>query len=232
MQYTERLFELMENDPVNKILYRNQVVEGNIKLVPHILKKYRPYTDDQYQSGCIGLIIAVDTYDPSRGVPFASYGCFCIEREIHKLHRATQKLVEYVFASNMVYLDSEICMIDGEKSSISSIIPDVIASEAIDDAINELDLAVFFEKIVWPSIDQISNATRNHTTRCDMEVWKDLEARYLIELSRSESQKIRFNLSQMARHLGISVSNVRTKHLRVIHRMRTLCEEVGYHSRL
>jgi len=64
---------------------RSLLIEHNLRLVAHIMKKY--YTpngdqDDLISIGTIGLIKAVDTFDPDRASKFASYASRCIENEL------------------------------------------------------------------------------------------------------------------------------------------------------
>ena len=64
---------------------RDKLIRHNLRLVAHVAKKY--YTtpdkqDDFISIGTIGLIKAVDTYDPARTVRFASYASQCIQNEL------------------------------------------------------------------------------------------------------------------------------------------------------
>ena len=64
---------------------RDKLIRHNLRLVAHVAKKY--YTtpdkqDDFISIGTIGLIKAVDTYDPTRTVRFASYASQCIQNEL------------------------------------------------------------------------------------------------------------------------------------------------------
>lgn len=64
---------------------RNILVEHNLRLVAHIIKKY--YTqaediDDLISIGTIGLIKGINTYKPDKGVRLATYASRCIENEI------------------------------------------------------------------------------------------------------------------------------------------------------
>ena len=64
---------------------RNQLVEHNLRLVAHIIKKYYTQTDDQedlISIGTIGLIKAVETYKPAKNIKLATYASRCIENEI------------------------------------------------------------------------------------------------------------------------------------------------------
>ena len=64
---------------------RNQLVEHNLRLVAHIIKKYYTQTDDQedlISIGTIGLIKAVNTFRPDKGIRLATYASRCIENTI------------------------------------------------------------------------------------------------------------------------------------------------------
>ena len=64
---------------------RNALVEHNLRLVAHIVKKYdirRTQTDDLISIGTIGLIKAVDTFAPEKGKKLTTYASRCIENEI------------------------------------------------------------------------------------------------------------------------------------------------------
>ena len=64
---------------------RDQLVRHNLRLVAHVTKKYYAATsnqDDLISIGTIGLIKAVDTFDPARASKFASYASRCIENEL------------------------------------------------------------------------------------------------------------------------------------------------------
>ena len=64
---------------------RNKLVEHNLRLVAHIVKKYYSGSgeqDDLISIGTIGLIKAVNTFDESKGIKLATYASKCIENEI------------------------------------------------------------------------------------------------------------------------------------------------------
>lgn len=227
-EHTMELLKKMKTDKYQSLLYRNKIVEYNLRLVAHVLKKYRPYTDDQYQAGCMGLILAVDTFDEERGIPFANYACFCIEREIHKQHRYQSTLIENILAHNLIYLQAEVTLGNGDVVTQADIIADEMSEEELNRVLDENDLRAFFEDIVICSINEIANNTKGQTTKLNLDQWKDLEIRYILELAQVESQKIRFNFSQMAKALGISVQNTRNRHLRVIELIKRKCRERGY----
>lgn len=64
---------------------RNVLIERNLRLVAHIMKKYYAQTDDQedlISIGTIGLIKAVTSFDPSKGARLATYAARCVENAI------------------------------------------------------------------------------------------------------------------------------------------------------
>lgn len=73
---------------------RNQLVEHNLRLVAHIVKKYYAQPDaqeDLLSIGTIGLIKAVNTFRPDKGIRLATYASRCIENEILMHFRARKK---------------------------------------------------------------------------------------------------------------------------------------------
>ena len=80
----EELFKRMyEGD----VYAREKLVNGNLKLVLSILKKFNKHTenmDDLFQIGCIGLLKAIDNFDLSYGVKFSTYCVPMIEGEIKR----------------------------------------------------------------------------------------------------------------------------------------------------
>lgn len=225
---TMELFHKIEINPENRLWYRNMIVECNLRLVAHVLKKYRPYTDDQYQAGCMGLIVAVDTFNKNREVPFASYACFCIEREIHKMYRAQKNFIENILADQMIFLDDTTYLNNGDEVNMEEIIPDTYAEEAFSQVLEENDLSALFVKIIIPSVENVANNTKGQEVKVDLSEWKTLELRYILELAEVESQKARLNLSQIAKALGLSVQNTRNKHKRVIEAVKNTLKENGY----
>lgn len=64
---------------------RNRLIEHNLRLVAHIVKKYTAIStdaDDLQSIGTIGLIKAVSTFSPEKNIRFASYAARCIENAI------------------------------------------------------------------------------------------------------------------------------------------------------
>lgn len=63
---------------------RDRLIRHNLRLVAHIAKKYyaADTPEDLISTGSIGLIKAVNTFDPSRGIKFSTYASRCIENAI------------------------------------------------------------------------------------------------------------------------------------------------------
>ena len=75
-------FELLSKGDTSA---RNKLIEHNLRLVAHIIKKYYSSSKDQddlISIGTIGLIKAVSTFDYSKGTRFATYASRCIENAI------------------------------------------------------------------------------------------------------------------------------------------------------
>ncbi|BDE87299.1 MULTISPECIES: RNA polymerase sporulation sigma factor SigK [Intestinimonas] len=110
---------------------RNVLIEHNLRLVAHIIKKYYTQTgsqDDLISIGTIGLIKGISTFKPDKNVRLATYASRCIENEILMHFRSQKKLQGEVSLSDT--LDS-----DGEGNALS--LMDVISVD--DDMLENLD---------------------------------------------------------------------------------------------
>ena len=86
----EEMIELFKSYQSGNKLAKEELVNGNLKLVLSILKKYQNKTDnmdDLFQIGCIGLIKAIDNFDLSHEVRFSTYAVLMIEGEIKRYIR-------------------------------------------------------------------------------------------------------------------------------------------------
>ena len=88
---------------------RDKLVRHNMRLVAHVVKKYTgaAETDDMISVGSIGLIKAVDSYEPSRGTRLATYTARCIENEILMFIRAGKKHKANLSLSDPVGTDKD-----------------------------------------------------------------------------------------------------------------------------
>lgn len=102
---------------------RNMLIEHNLRLVAHIIKKYYTQADDAddlISIGTIGLIKGINTYRPEKGVRLATYASRCCENEILMYFRALKK------SSGDISL-SESIDVDGDGNTLS--LMDIISQE-------------------------------------------------------------------------------------------------------
>ena len=89
---TKKLFEDLKNGDITA---RDKLVEGNLKLVLSILKKFSNKVDnldDLFQVGCLGLVKAIDNFDTSYDVKLSTYACPMIIGEIKRYIRDNSTL--------------------------------------------------------------------------------------------------------------------------------------------
>lgn len=97
----------MKNGDVNA---KNELIEHNLRLVAHIIKKYYSSSvqqDDLISIGTIGLIKAINTFDPDKGTSLATYAARCIENEILMQFRAQKKTAQDISVNEPIDTDSE-----------------------------------------------------------------------------------------------------------------------------
>lgn len=89
---------------------RNVLVEHNLRLVAHIIKKYYTQADNQedlISIGTIGLIKAVNTFKADKGIRLATYASRCIENEILMHFRLCRKMQGEVSLNETIETDSD-----------------------------------------------------------------------------------------------------------------------------
>ncbi len=102
--------EYVEKAVAGDMEARNKLIEHNLRLVAHIIKKYYTMTDDQddiISIGTIGLIKGVSTYRPDKGVKLATYASKCIENEILMYFRSQKKSAGVLSLSDTLEADEE-----------------------------------------------------------------------------------------------------------------------------
>ncbi len=113
---------------------KNKLIEHNLRLVAHIIKKYYANTSDQedlISIGTIGLIKAVNTFDYKKGTRFATYGSRCVENEILMHFRSLRK------TASEVHFDEPV---EQSKDGSSLRLIDMLADTADVEASTELKL--------------------------------------------------------------------------------------------
>ena len=89
---------------------RNTLVEHNLRLVAHIVKKYYAQEgeqDDLISIGTVGLIKGISSYRPEKGTRLATYAARCVENEILMYFRSRKKLQNEVSLSDTLDADAE-----------------------------------------------------------------------------------------------------------------------------
>ena len=102
--------ELLERSLSGDLDARNTLIEHNLRLVAHVVKKYYTAsadTDDLISIGTVGLIKGIDTYRPERGVRLATYVARCAENEILMYFRSLKKSSDDVSLSEALDTDTE-----------------------------------------------------------------------------------------------------------------------------
>lgn len=120
------------------------LIERNLRLVAHIVKKYvgaDREQDDLISIGTIGLIKAVQTFRPEKGNKLVTYAAKCIENELLMMLRAEKKKAKDVSLYDPIGTDKE-----GNAISLLDVIeyldPDVVEKEALKDNVRKMYLAL------------------------------------------------------------------------------------------
>ena len=107
------------------------LIERNLRLVAHIVKKYQipnKDIDELISIGTVGLIKAIDSFDASKGTRLATYASRCIENEILMLFRSNKKQKWETFLHDPIGVDkegNEISLIDVLSSDKDSVVEKV-----------------------------------------------------------------------------------------------------------
>ena len=121
---------------------RNMLIEHNMRLVAHVVKKYQCQeydTEDLLSVGTIGLIKAVSTFDTDKGSRLATYAARCVENEILMLLRAGKKRAREVSLFEPIGTDK-----DGEAVNLVDVI-EMENPRTIDQLILDQDIRELYE---------------------------------------------------------------------------------------
>ena len=138
--------EFVEKMRKGDINAKNKLIEHNLRLVAHIIKKYYNSTipqEDLISIGTIGLIKAVSSFDYTKGNRLAAYASRCIENEILMCFRSSKKSGLDVYINDPIDFDSE-----GNALSLMDV---VCTDESVEENIEKAELA---EKL-YKYIDQL-----------------------------------------------------------------------------
>ena len=116
---------------------RNKLIEHNLRLVAHIVKKFEATNhdiDDLIGIGTVGLIKGIDTYSPNKKVKLATYAAKCAENEILMYFRADKKNSKNVSLYEEISYDKEgnkITILDILKTNDTDFIDDIYKEDNI-----------------------------------------------------------------------------------------------------
>ena len=133
----EKYINLMETGDKEA---RNILIEHNLRLVAHIVKKFNPpltLTDDLISIGTIGLIKGIDSYKKNKNIKITTYAARCIENEILMHYRSNKKNSKNVSLEESIGYDKE-----GNEITIADVLktkePDFIEDIKTRDDIKKL----------------------------------------------------------------------------------------------
>lgn len=113
---------------------RSKLIEHNLRLVAHVVKKYYTTAADSEELisiGTVGLIKAVNTFNKSKSTRFATYAAKCIDNEVLMFFRSAKK------SARDVYLDDPV---DTDKDGNSMSLMDIIAED--DNMVDKIDTMI------------------------------------------------------------------------------------------
>ena len=182
---------------------REKLIEHNLRLVAHIVKKYfstAKNQDDLVSIGSVGLIKAIDSFDVKNGTKFATYASKCVQNEILMFFRAQKKLSCEVSINETIDTDK-----DGNPLTFSDII-------SCDDTIaEEIETKIYSKK----ALDIIKTSLSPRERRI-------IVMRYGLNNEKAMTQK------QIAEMLGISRSYVSRIEKAGIDKIRSEFQRCGY----
>ena len=202
--FPQKLTPEQERDCLDRMLRgdedaRSTLIEHNLRLVAHIIKKYYARQDDQedlISIGTIGLIKAIDSFDSSKGIRLSSYASRCIENEILMFFRSGKKSAQDLSLNEPIDTDQ-----DGNTLTI-------LDTMAVDDTIiEEIDTRMKSERLY--GLVRSVLTPRERTIIC---------LRYGLEGCRPQPQRV------VAQRLGISRSYVSRIEKRALQRLRRAFE--------
>ena len=174
---------------------RNILIERNLRLVAHIMKKYYAQTADQedlISIGTIGLIKGIETFDASKGARLATYAARCVENEILMYFRSQRKSSQDVSLSD--YIDTS-----GDGAALA--LMDVVSDEA--DLLDRVSNREELRKLI-KAIDKVLTPQERQV----------IVARYGLGTGRPQKQR------QVAQLTGISRSYVSRIEKRALEKLR------------
>ena len=179
---------------------RNVLIERNLRLVAHIMKKYYALDSDQedlISIGTIGLIKGISTFDHTKGARLATYAARCVENEILMHFRSQKKSAQDVSLSDFIETGS-----DGTALSLMDVISE------------DVDL-----------LEQVANREMTRQLRQLLDRCLTEQERQVISLRYGLDGAMPCRQREVAKITGISRSYVSRIEKRALEKLRTAMEK-------
>ncbi len=178
---------------------REILIERNLRLVAHIVKKYNTNEreiDDLISIGTIGLIKAIDTFDAEKGIRLATYASRCIENELLMMLRSGKKQSKDVYLYEPIGADkegNEINLLDIIESVDEDVVEALELSENVkklyqylDDILSSREKQIIImryglygdEEVTQREIADMLGISRSYVSRIEKKALKKLRNRY------------------------------------------------------
>lgn len=179
---------------------RDILIERNLRLVAHIVKKYMnsgKETDEMISVGIVGLVKAVNTYNFEKGSRLATYAARCIDNELLMLMRGDRKLSREVSLYDPIVTDKE-----GNEITLLSIL-----EHEDEDIIDQLDkkqslrkLSKILSKVLTPReyfvvIRRYGLYGHHETTQRELAEQLNISRSYVSRIEKKALEKLRLQLN-------------------------------------
>ena len=179
---------------------RDILIERNLRLVAHIVKKYMnsgKETDEMISVGIVGLVKAVNTYNFEKGSRLATYAARCIDNELLMLMRGDRKLSREVSLYDPIGTDKE-----GNENTLLSIL-----EHEDEDIIDQLDkkqslrkLSKILSKVLTPReyfvvIRRYGLYGHHETTQRELAEQLNISRSYVSRIEKKALEKLRLQLN-------------------------------------
>ena len=179
---------------------RDILIERNLRLVAHIVKKYMnsgKETDEMFSVGIVGLVKAVNTYNFEKGSRLATYAARCIDNELLMLMRGDRKLSREVSLYDPIGTDKE-----GNEITLLSIL-----EHEDEDIIDQLDkkqslrkLSKILSKVLTPReyfvvIRRYGLYGHHETTQRELAEQLNISRSYVSRIEKKALEKLRLQLN-------------------------------------
>lgn len=190
--------EYLEQAENGNIEARNKLVEHNLRLVAHIIKKYygtQSEQDDLVSIGTIGLIKAINTFDMNKNIRLSSYASRCIENEILMYFRYSKKSAQDISLNETIDTDKDgnpLTLLD--IMSVDDNIIDELdmkfnrskLSQFIDEELDEREKQIIIMRygldgnkpMTQNNVAKIMNISRSYVSRIETKALKALRKRF------------------------------------------------------